>query len=407
MDIRALPLLFFVIFAIPGFAGEAPQKPFRRAMVLSGDNINAPLFLGMLKGAEEAGKPVDIVVTSCGGSIAGAIANAFPSTSERIAFVKSREFHAMLRGLETDDPSLIAFGGRLLRVHSIANQNEKALYAQGLGPRRLPDDLFDYSLIKIGQEFERFAEFNHAPRAAGIRFVSVAARVEFGVHASPAKGILDYSHVVGAEKKLFSEVFFTDPETAGALQGMPSLVGSIYPQSSLYAETDVITSESLANAVRASISDPLLVQPARIDGRYYMTGAVNIDPVNIASTLADEVIGRYTGLYDTFIETPALMATFAFPANELRGNVMGSALADYWIDVTGSDYPAMSPGPTLQATWNPARLMKFAFHVPENYEEYVRLADAQIHFGAERAKEALAQPKHSLSHIREPIHGSR
>lgn len=369
-------------------------------MVLSGDNMNTGLFLGMLAGAEAAGKPVDLVVGSCGGSIAAALTQILPSNEERLALILSPEFHQVLREIDLADPSLTQVLGRVLRLRRNAAALQLPPY---LFLRNFPHDLFSYGLIHPDRAFARLdARFSGGfSGALPIKAVIIGARADFD------EGMLRQGFV--GNPKLFTETYFTDAATAAYLQGFPSLVGSTMPASLIRAETAVNIEATLLEAVRASIADPLLVPPAEIAGRRYFTGAVNIDPVNVGRYLAQEVIGRYPGLYDPVFENSVLQGVFGFDGNQVRKSVLGGPNGDYWVDMSSDDdYRSFSPGAAFSPghalrNINLARIARFATGVPVDYEDYRSAVLSQYEAGKRRVTEALMQPRHSTAHIRRPV----
>jgi hypothetical protein len=395
-------ILLLVLFSLlPGCAPvtrvPSSAPPFGTALVVSGENINTPLFIGILDGLEAQGKKVDVIVASCGGSLAAALAQAVPDRDERLRFLTSREYHAKLLGIQMDDPSLFAFAKRLLAMRGQASQQRKRIPE---GQRWVPD-VFSYSLLHLDESFLSLPELgggkNFSPTAK-YRAVIVAAQVLFPSADSGA--------FAPAEKKLFRETFFTDVDTASYLEGLPSFVGENDPASSLAPDTQVYTQLTLAEAARASITDPLLVNPPSLRGAYYLTGAVNIDPINVAKRLAREVVARYPTAYDSAIEQPALMAAFAFDGNAIREKALAQDV-DYWVDGTAG-FPSMALGPQPNILgalkhFNPGRTYKFGSKVPATYEDFVKLVREQYEAGFRSAQEALRASRGDVSHIKKPL----
>lgn len=374
------------------------DKPFSRAIVFSGESINTALFLGMLDAVIDAGKTVDVIIASCGGAIAAAIVSAVPERRERLPLLKSREFYGFLRGLELYDIGLPEFLSRAGKIKRTAKRIEKTrrkmLTPSGAGQtasRPVPDaygfSLATFDVATIPLPLDKSMDSGTLP------IVVVASRLEFDED--------DVGESWPFAAPLFTEVFFTDPDTASMLSGLPSFAGTIYPLSAVSTDTDVVTGVALVPALRASIANPLMLTPVLIDGRYYMTGAINIDPNNVARHLADEVIARYPPPWGGFIDKPLLMVTFGFDSDEVRRAVLGTDV-DHWIDMSDTAYPKLGPGAAFNATINPGRMIALRSRVPEQFEEYRQIVDAQYALGYARGKEAVAN-RGTRSHIRRPF----
>jgi hypothetical protein len=280
----------------------------------------------------------------------------------------------LLRGLDLNDITLFEFFDQLqgLRTASSINMSKNSRV------RVMPRDTFNFSLLRIKHEFARV---NLPFSARGPRAVIVAARMEM----RPSEA----GHSLPFERKLFTETYFTDPQTARLIQNVKSFTGMEFPQSAMNIETEVISDKSLEQAVRASIAEPLLTAPQRIDGQYYMGGAADLNPLDLARTLADEVIARSVTPFDERIAVPAIEATFGFNPNRVGARVTEVGV-DRWIDVPEGTYPSLSPTAKFDL-WgalinlNPGRLVKLSSLVPGTYAEYVKVFDHQYRKGYDGA----------------------
>lgn len=362
----------------------------QRAIILSGNTINTGLFLGMIEGSVQGGKPVDLTIGTCGGSIAAAIANLVPKPEERIELVKSEKFYNLLKALEMNDITWTAFGGKIYELYYHARDNTYG--AQEKMVRRVPD-LFTFFLLTMRDEFNHFLEldqpFLSTPR--GLRTVILGSRLEF----QPEEA----GKIINLDRKLFTEVFFTDSFTASELSRTESFAGTRSVQSALNEHTEVISNLSLLQATRASIADPILMEPAKIGNSYFTTGATNIDPFNVAADLADEVITHMPGDFDS-ISVPILQSTYGFDVNLMKRLVRLDMeyfkRKKYILKIHDVTFPKMKPGPTRNlwgaiSEMNPKRIVKFTMGVPPSYEAYRALVEQQYQFGIEITKNAVLE----------------
>ncbi len=238
--------------------------------------------------------------------------------------------------------------------------------------RIIPKDIFSFSLLPITNELDQ-SGVTGSFSSSGIRSVIVAARMDFEPSEAGQK--------LSPRRKLYTETYFTDPDTARFISGVRSFTGSNFPLSAMNVNTQVLSHVSLMKAVRASIAEPLLTSPPLVDDRYYMGAAADLNPIYLARALADEVIARKPTEFNNFFEAPGIEAVFGFDPNQVSRKV-SEAGVDRWIDVPEGTYPSLSPDAQLNIwgaihSFNPARIVKFASLVPDTYEGYLEVFDAQ------------------------------
>jgi len=93
------PIFVQFLFYILSFQAWAGEK-YSTALVFSGGGPNVPMFLGILEGLESQGVRPDVIIGTCGGSIATALVRAIPDPEQRRKYVKSDEFRTCLRSPE-------------------------------------------------------------------------------------------------------------------------------------------------------------------------------------------------------------------------------------------------------------------------------------------------------------------
>ena len=88
----------------------------------------------------------------------------------------------------------------------------------------------------------------------------------------------------------FKETYFTDEQTAKLLDGFVSPMASYGPASNVEPETEVRTDLDMTTALRASISDPFLMEPKQIGNDRYLGGITDLYAIELAKSLADSVM---------------------------------------------------------------------------------------------------------------------
>jgi hypothetical protein len=329
----------------------------------------------MLEELEKRGKYPEYIVGSCGGAIAAAIAKSYSTSAEQKKFLESKYFHTFLRKIKFHKNSLTSALG------IVGGTNLNVL----LGERAIPDLFDDYILdipaavpLRVG---------NFSPEFP--RVVLVADRLRFGPE--------HVGRMMRENGHYHEETYFTDPETAQQIEGLASAAALSDIDSFVGPKAKVKTNVSLAYAMRASIADPYYMKPLRLDDGNYITGAVNLYPLEMARQLAETVIMPYAGSFDTLVEANVFETTFGFN-NEARLDAVTKQKASYWVDIsdTGELYTkvGLNPSPVI-ASW------EIQTGVPEDHKTYLRRVRALWNYGRSRMAEALDKEPGTKKHIRQ------
>ena len=371
-------ILLFAFLLTPFAFGK-----YKTAMIFSGGGMQIPMFIGMLDGLEEKGVKPDLLIGTCGGTIAAAIIEAFPHPARRRDFLGSKEFQDFLLSprFETKRPIR-----KLIKVIS----DIKSHYYFG---RWWIPNIFDNYLVTLPP----FNEFHSRdgldpipPSEEGPRIVIVAGQTDFQTEgARPGQR--------WRGRKLIREAFFTDSETATLLTGFDSAIATQFPDSPIDVKPVVITDQSRNVAVRASVSDPYYFDPFKIGDHYYISGAIDLYPVELAKHLAEEVILTYDSSFDQSIMIPAHSNIVGYN-NQVRLRSVVQQDVRTWID--RSDFGTL----VNEVGLSPIVVKgKFVSQVPRDLVEFRRIVDAQVEWGKNRATEALEQPRGGRNHIRMPV----
>ncbi len=337
-------------------------------MVLNGGGFKTAMFLGMLKGAKDSNLNPDIVIGTCGGSIATAIAHAIDNYEAQVEFVRSEQFYNMLKSIELTDYASV---GKTLGLAKDFYTEYKLF---GTIPNIFDNYLMDVpSDINLPEIATNFTPISH-------RSVIIAAEVLYNINDSGTKR---------GERQLFQQTIFTDDETAQALKGLTSHASTV--STSVKKEIAIVTNTDVMTAARASISDPFYMEPADINGKRYITGAIDLYPIEIAEQLGNEIIFVYPDKFD-IVEQGAIYSTFNFSHNQRHEYVFSKEI-DYLIDYT--DFPSelkFTPKPDFLA-W------KIKSRLPTDYMEYREIVRRQFNYGYRKMLEA-AKHKGTKKHIR-------
>ena len=349
----------------------AAEKKFKRALVMGGMGVAPGIGLGMIAGLTKSKHAPDLIIATCGSAMAAAIYSAYPDATLSLDFAKSPEFKAIIDQTKIETKNLLKVQRNFARAKKM----------------NLVPPIFSQTILHVPEVMEKFLpDQSQGETQTAPKIIILSARSHFGPEA------------VGkfkSKEKTFTQVFFTDKETGSLLKDYRSPIAAQFPDSNVAEKTAVMTSNSLEEAARASISDPFLLNPGKIDGAYYFTGAVDLFPLELAAELADEVISNYPLSMFTDYEDLAIRSTFGF-------NQTASVLHDIqntqvkWVDLTGSAELKFDPYPKGLSLRN---------GIPFGLEDYQTGIQAQWDLGYTRAIEAIdAQTLGpSKKHLRNPL----
>ena len=140
-------LLIAITFSI--FVDSRVLAKYDRVMVLPGGGLQAAMYLGMIEGAELSGKTPDVVISTCGASVAAAVANAFPDSENRRQFIQSEVYYELLKTLD------VRKGDRYFNSSNFFMALSKiiGMHWRALFPNRIPS-LFSGYIVDVPSDFQ-------------------------------------------------------------------------------------------------------------------------------------------------------------------------------------------------------------------------------------------------------------
>lgn len=372
-----LPFLLLLTLSTNLFAEiNCPaDKPFKRAIVFPGGSLQMVVYLGMLKAAEEAGKAPDVIVADCGGTLAASIAHTVSDSDGRIELLKSKEMHEMLRSVNPNDES----SGKVLKYVITKSKSEKQTTVA---------PIISSYFLEVPKELG-IPEFNANFNEDQIPVVLSAGKI---LHKEEDEG----TPINGRE--LYQEVIFTDKTTASKIKSLPRPFQHYHHSDKVVDKIEINSSFRINDAVRASISEPIMMNPITVKGQIYNVRPQTLEPLMIAKQIACETIMPFRyGLSP--IESGMIENVFGVSYNE-RLIRTHSEYSDYWVDLTDQAIvdKKSALGPVLKLT--KGRMM---LTIPEDYEEYRERMQALYDYGYERGMEALkGNIRNEKTHIRMP-----
>lgn len=333
-------------------------------MVMAGGGFRFGYYLGMYAAAVDSGNKPDLLLASCGGSIAAAIIQALPDDAQRKAWISSPTMYQFLCGLQSTPKATI---GR------------SVWYAlkRGLTEKRacVIPDLFDDYFFDIP-----------------VRLPLPIPQVEPMVAVAIIGGkILFSKEDVGKlrrHRKLFAEMVFSNPRTAALLQDMSSpLSDPRWGENAIARDLLVDVSMPISDAVRVSIADMFYFSCYSYQANYYTGGMVDLFPIELAKRLAQRVIMELKAPFNQVFAIPAWRAVLGVDGNE-RLRYVHDQFADIWIDVSDIRGALHKCGMQKKISWTRNRLFLL---MPTHYEIYQEHIETQWQYGYQRGLEAFTR----------------
>ncbi|HSR90167.1 MAG TPA: patatin-like phospholipase family protein, partial [Gemmatimonadales bacterium] len=353
---RTSRVLLRIGLALSCFVGtlSAQAKPFQRALVLTGGGFKFMYEFGVYDALVDRGWKPDVIITTCGAAVVGAVIHGVPDRTERLAVLQSP---AMLEAFRAFKLKRGGFRDIERLIRKLSHYQTGWQTNSDVVPDLFSLTLFDDDSIRLPFWQKSFAD--RGPDDPHI--VVVGATAAFSPHdvETPRKG-----------RKLYEETYFTDPEIAKLIEGFKSPIGQAYPNSAVSVDTKVFTDFSVGDAASISIRDPFLMKPLHREGQYFTGGNIDLYPLELARHLASEVVMTFnSGMVD--FELLAIDVTLGYNMNDRLRTITGRSV-DHWVDATGIKPRDFTLDPTLR------RGFPKLFEVEQNYprDQHLPMTDS-------------------------------
>lgn len=338
-------------------------------MVMAGGGFRYGIYLGQYAAACEVGEPPDVVLASCGASIAAALIHSVPDDAQRRAWLVSPEMYQFWSSF-TPGPSA-ALHRTLWGVARRALQS-------GVAPN-VPNLFGDY-LFAVPPALPAFPTPSTSSARKGTPDVAIIG------------GRLLFTHdEVGqprGQRKLLEETVFGPPRIAHLLQGIPSpFQGAQWGNTAVAPSVSTDSTMAVSEAVRISVSDMYYFPAYQRGDAHYMGGVVDLLPIELAQRLAHQVVIEFKSEFERLSSAPAWRAVLGMDAHQRLRHVHAQQ-ADVWID--SSDISQALPTQTMQKKmdWRNNRLV---LQPPVSHTVFAQHMQAQWDYGYQRGLEAFAR----------------
>jgi len=334
---------------------------------MAGGGFHFGYYLGIYAAMCKVDKRPDIILASCGGSIAAAIVQALPNDAQRKAWLCSPQMYAFWRGLKSKQNARLtdAFAGAMKRRFF------------GHSAKYVPDLFNDY-LFEIPAQLPLPLHGGNAPH------VDVAIVAGKLLYKESEVGQLRKS------RKLFSEIILCNERAAGLLSNLQApLSAPHFGDSAVAPQLLIDVTMPISDAVRASIADMFYFRcHSHVSGNTvnnYIGGVIDLFPIELANHLAKNVTMELKGFYDKTYGLPAVRSVLGFDGNQRLNQVLQQH-ADAWVNTSDMEKYFFKQRIRQKIIWHRNKIDIVA---PPNYDTYLQIIEAQWQYGYQRAMNAV------------------
>jgi hypothetical protein len=426
-------MALLLLLALDGVVPQgAESKPFRKVLILSGGELRFSAGLGMLATLYERGWVPDVTIYTCGFSkIPGAYLNSItqlqpgqPDPTKWYEAALSDEYFQIMQRVKVNKD----FYSRV--VDENGNTASSLLYLQltsritamqlkrgvdeasklpflspllrtNPGPFRLTPVPVYPAVYRDNKDYLLDVPFDLCPPGLNIPFSANKMRaIILATKILYPRELQDKPRPENS-KPLYQEVVFTDRLTADEIARVKyeqSPIAKMFPKAPIHADVDVRSGYRIWDVARAALADMYLTAPMWLQdptGRHptelFITGALNISPIELALLLGDEVMAirmrelRTSNTVDR-LESHIYENTFGFN-NDDRTLEIKRRFGDkvIWIDLEGIQEMEKRNG------FSPLRVgdgprMHLEDNIPTDPAEFKRRSKAQWEWGVEQIR---------------------
>ncbi|WP_438950586.1 patatin-like phospholipase family protein [Psychrobacter submarinus] len=382
------------------------SKPYQRVQLFSGGGYRFGYYLGSYAALCEYGLKPDLILATCGGSLASLLVNIAPDPEDLKLLIESKALYNVVKASRHRQDFTLS-----------AKQRKPSYFYQGL--KRLGLSTSASRTLKLHQretydellaELHNFAMFEIADEATWLDEL-IQLQPSLDMNASPDTAIIA-SRLVPTEDSLkqtpqaknlqlaakLQEVLFT-PDHLRACIDKQTLACPThrYAPMRIMQALHLVTDWDIAQAVRASMADMYYLQPTFIEGLgWSLGGVIDLTPIELAAQFGSSVFAETKAGYDRVLAAPAIQRIFGFDPNERLAEVL-SFKADknstndieqnkiHWLPF--ADNGKALAGQHVRKRLNVRQGRIDLIHA--DYDDFVQQMQAQWHYGHQRTLKYL------------------
>ncbi len=318
--------------------------PYSRVQLFSGGGARFGYYLGSYAALCEHNLKPDLIIASCGGSLAALLVDIAPEPKQLQALSISQELFEVMRAFQPRLPiqannhtrlSKPRYFPQALKRWLLTKQNQKLSHCHlNDSHDSLLAELHNFAMFEVGDEATWLASLMSlkytlqdsadltAPNTT--TDIAVIASRLLSPHASTKSALLQEllfapANVVAHSKRLIENMSenVSNNDSENTLESAFSCPTHAYASQRIAKPVQVVEEWSMVQAVRASMADMYYLQPLQIDSLgWCLGGVINLTPIELASQLGKIVFAETKAPYDKHLALPAIKRIFGFDPNQ-------------------------------------------------------------------------------------------
>ena len=377
-------------------------KPYNRVQLFSGGGYKFGYYLGSYAALCEHNLKPDLILATCGGSLAALLVDIAPEPMSLKSLLESEALYQVGKASQH----------RQNFENNTAKQKPSFFY-QGL--KRLGLSKQATKLSKIHQhetyaellaELTHFAMFEIADETTWLDKL-ISQKNQSGSASSPEVAII--ASRLLADKNKADPEFLSSQAKLQQVLFIPSKLNSAldslakhqsiklqcpthkFAPNRIAKDIHLVKDWDIKQAVRASMADMYYLQPTFIEGLgWSLGGVIDLTPIELANKFGQTVFAETKNGYDKVLAAPAIKRIFGFDPNQRLNEVLSytddtKQSAIHWLPF--ADNGKALAGQHVQKRFNlTGRRIDLIY---ADYNEFVLQMHAQWRYGYERTLEYL------------------
>ncbi|ALF60207.1 patatin-like phospholipase family protein [Psychrobacter urativorans] len=381
--------------------------PYTRVQLFSGGGARFGYYLGSYAALCEHNLKPDLIIASCGGSLAALLVDIAPEPKQLQALSISQELFNVVRASQPRVPN---HGNR----HSLLSKT-------GYFPQAIKRWLLSKHEHRLNHfhrtdthdsllsELQHFAMFDIIDEAdwleslMSLKDSTTNASYKFTALTAPDIAIIA-SRLLPAHASIapafLQEVLFAPTNIVAQSQFSFDCPIHAYAPQRIAPSIHMIEKWDISQAVRVSMADMYYLQPRYIeDLGWCLGGVIDLTPIELASQLGQRIFAETKAPYDKHLATPAIKRIFGFDPNSrlnavhnFKSNHLQHNAQIHWLPF--ADNGQALAGQHVQKRMNFRAGLIELIH-PE-YDGFVQQMQAQWQYGYERTRDFLEHSRLSI-----------
>ncbi|MDO5769112.1 MAG: patatin-like phospholipase family protein [Psychrobacter sp.] len=410
-------------------------KPYQRVQLFSGGGSRFGYYLGSYAALCEMGLKPDLILATCGGSLAALLVDIAPDPLSLKSLIQSRELYQVICASQPRErlplcqpkPTLslsnFSYFTHALKRFYLSKQPSKL-------NKRHVDETYDDLLAELSKlamfeidnestwltalirlkpteskELATLPSMPVTPSEDANTDINKDTATDTTQNTAPHIAIIasrlladiDSSAQTNPPKAKLQEVLFAPSLLAQHSTLMTALQCPThqYAPHRIKADIHAVYHWDIQQAVRASMADMYYLTPTFIeDIGWCLGGVIDLTPIEMACQLGATVFAETKADYDKWLAVPAIKRVFAFDAKRrLQGiqqcysNLSSDKTQIHWL-------PFADNGPALAGQYVSKRINWLAGRIEPvhpNYNEFVQQMQAQWYYGYDKTMQYIQQ----------------